>query len=543
MKLRKLTALCLSFGLLCACGSSRDVPEITPQQSYRAAEEASAQAHTAEVFQSAPASVSYPLTDTSTVLTLSYPLNNDFDLAGDQQFLAAWEKTTGVTIDAEAVPGAEYYANLNQRIAADELSDIYLHLPDYLLNADVDVAQELGSLLSEYASNYISAVNSLPNAVHAVTEADGRICRMAILMDQPSVYADFGLMLRQDWMDALDLSSPETYEELHHVLLSMKDAYQPAQPLRLLNTGFTDYNNLCSGYGISLGSTAPNNGFYQVDGEIHYGPLEAGFTDYLTMLHQWYQEGVITPAFLDAADPTANSYLGDISTGDCGAFFLPLDAYTTLSNMCSFLLAPAMDPVSASGDMTHLAPAPATIVWGPGYSVSTACTEPALAVQMLDWLYSEEAQLLGGYGTEGESYTIENGSPAFTDLILQNPQSLTPPEALGAYTSPSLSGVRPKEAVLLLYETRALLNVWTCQKDAAYMLPQGLTLTQEDAETYSGLAADFSTYVDSVIPQLITGEISLDEIPAIQQSIRDMGADDCIALWQAELDRWNALGA
>ena len=162
---------------------------------------------------------------------------------------------------------------------------------------------------------------------------------------------------------------------------------------------------------------------------------------------------------------------------------------------------------------------------------------------MLDWLYSEEAQLLGGYGTEGESYTIENGSPAFTDLILQNPQSFTPPEALGAYTSPSLSGVRPKEAVLLLYETRALLNAWTCQKDAAYMLPQGLTLTQEDAETYSGLAADFSTYVDSVIPQLITGEISLDEIPAIQQSIRDMGADDCIALWQAELDRWNALGA
>ena len=75
------------------------------------------------------------------------------------------------------------------------------------------------------------------------------------------------------------------------------------------------------------------------------------------------------------------------------------------------------------------------------------------------------------------------------------------------------------------------------------MLPQGLALTQEDAETYSGLAADFSTYVDSVIPQLITGEISLDEIPAIQQSIRDMGADDCIALWQAELDRWNALGA
>lgn len=542
MKLRKLTALCLSLGLLCACGSSRDVPEIMPRQSYAASEEDSMQEYAAEVFQSAPGPISYPLPDVSAALTLAYPLNNDFDLPGDRQFLAEWEKATGVTIEAEAIPGTEYYAGLNQRIAADELSDLYLHLPDYLLETDVGVAQELGSLLSQNAPNYISAVNSLPDAVHAVTEADGRICRMALLMDQPSVYADFGLMLRQDWMDALDLSSPETYDDLHNVLLSIKDAYQPAQPLRLLNTGFTDYNNLCSGYGISLGSTAPNNGFYQVDGQVRYGPLEAGFTDYLTMLHLWYQEGIITPAFLDAADPTANSYLGDVSTGDYGAFFLPLDSFSALGSMCSFPLAPAMDPVTAHGEITHLSTAAATVIWAPGYSVSTACPDPALAVQVLDWLYSEEAQLLGGYGTDGESYTMENGTPAYTDLILHNPQGLAPPEALGTYTSPSLSGLRPKDAVLLLYETRALLEVWSQQKDAAYMLPQGLALTQEEAETYSGFAADFSTYVDSVIPQLITGEIALDEIPAIQQSVRDMGAEDCIALWQAALDRWNALG-
>lgn len=542
MKLRKLTALCLSFGLLCACGSSRDIPEIMPQQSYAASEETSMQENAADVFRSAPEPIPYPLTGTSTALTLAYPLNNDFDLPGDRQFLAAWEEATGVTIDAEAIPGTEYYASLNQRIAADELSDLYLHLPDHLLDADVGVVQELSPLLSQNAPNYISAVNSLSDAVHAVTETDGRICRMALLMDQPSVYADFGLMLRQDWMDALDLSSPETYDDLHNILLSIKSAYQPAQPLRLLNTGFTDYNNLCSGYGISLGSTAPNNGFYQVDGQVRYGPLEAGFASYLTMLHQWYQEGIITPAFLDAADPTANSYLGDISTGDYGAFFLPLDGFSALSSMCSFPLAPAMDPVTAPGEITHLSTAAATVIWAPGYSVSTACQDPVLAVQTLDWLYSEEAQLLGGYGAEGESYTLQDGTPVYTDLIFQNPQGLTPPEALGAYTSPSLSGLRPKDAVLLLYETRSLLEIWSQQKDAAYMLPQELALTQEEAETYSGFAADFSTYVDSVIPQLITGEMSLDEIPAIQQSIQDMGAEECIALWQTALDRWNMLG-
>ena len=174
MKLRKLTALCLSFGLLCACGSSRDVPEIMPQQSYRAAEEASAQAHTAEVFQSAPAANAYPLTDTSTVLTLSYPLNNDFDLDGDQQFLAAWKKATGVTIDAEAVPGAEYYANLNQRIAAKELSRLFVR--QLLLYSDSLIRYFTISLPPEVSKYSPESVQPSPAAAEITTPAGASIC-------------------------------------------------------------------------------------------------------------------------------------------------------------------------------------------------------------------------------------------------------------------------------------------------------------------------------------------------------------------------------
>ena len=343
-------------------------------------------------------------------------------------------------------------------------------------------------------------------------------------------------------MDALDLSSPETYEELHHVLLSMKDAYQPAQPLRLLNTGFTDYNNLCSGYGISLGSTAPNNGFYQVDGEIHYGPLEAGFTDYLTMLHQWYQEGVITPAFLDAADPTANSYLGDISTGDCGAFFLPLDAYTTLSNMCSFPLAPAMDPVSASGDMTHLAPAPATIVWGPGYSVSTACTEPALAVQMLDWLYSEEAQLLGGYGTEGESYTVVDGQPVYTDLVLNNPDGLSATQAIAGYARACYNGpfVQAEEYAEQYYTTQEqkdAIAIWSDTNMGEYVIPP-VTATPDEAKEIASYMAEITTYRDQETIKFIYGDRSFDEWDDYVAAIEKMGLARVLELKEASLERY-----
>ena len=61
-----------------------------------------------------------------------------------------------------------------------------------------------------------------------------------------------------------------------------------------------------------------------------------------------------------------------------------------------------------------------------------------------------------------------------------------------------------------------------------------------ESEEYTALAADISTYIDSLIPQFITGERPLSDIPAVQEQIRSWDVDRCIELWQEALDRYNA---
>ncbi len=529
MKRNRLILPFLFLVFLCGCGSQKDVPEAMPHQNF--ASDSAASQHS--VFQSSPAEVAYPLED-APALTLYYPLSADALPAGDQQLLSAWENATGASINAIGIPAEDYQKTLNMDLSAGEIPDLLLNVPSYMMTEDVDAVLELSDWITKYAPNYISAVNELDGGPRSVVDSEGKIFSMCILMDHPAILSGFGLVLRQDWMEELGAITPETYDDYHDLLLAMKDAYQPAQPLRIPERGVTDYNNFCAGFGVSLGSRSASHGFYQVDGTVRYGPLEEGFTQYLTLMHQWYQEGIINSKFLDFTDFGSNSYLIELSTGDCGAFFLPLTAYDTLEGMCSFPITPAMDPVQKSGDTTHLASDCATVVWGPGYSVSTMCEHPELAVMALDWLYTPEARALSAYGTEGVSYEITGKQPTFTALVQNDPST-----QLSNYAAMTLGACIAPECVSLLSSSNAM-EVWNRQKDDACMIPQGVQMTQEDSEEYTALAADISTYIDSLIPQFITGERPLSDIPAVQEQICSWDVDRCIELWQEALNRYYA---
>lgn len=152
----------------------------------------------------------------------------------------------------------------------------------------------------------------------------------------------------------------------------------------------------------------------------------------------------------------------------------------------------------------------------------------------LDWLYTPEARVLSAYGTEGVSYEITNDQPRFTALVQEDPSLQLP-----NYAAMTLGSCISSE-IVLLHSASNLMEVWNQQKDDAYMIPQGAQMTQEESEEYTALAADISTYIDSLIPQFITGERDLSEIPAAQEKIRSWDVDRCIELWQEALDRYCA---
>ena len=65
-------------------------------------------------------------------------------------------------------------------------------------------------------------------------------------------------------------------------------------------------------------------------------------------------------------------------------------------------------------------------------------------------------------------------------------------------------------------------------------------VTAEETEEVNDMLVDIETYVSTQLSRLVNGQVSLEEIPNIQQTLRDMGIERVIEIYQAAYDRFIA---
>ncbi len=522
-----------------ACGTTANVQGNLPLDAGNDFVDASQlELDSLSVFDAAPAKAIYPLMTESAEISIAYPSELRQDSEGTLALMTALEHTTGISVKLQLLPAQDYITGLQTQEASGTVSDLIMDAPDFMLQTQrTNWLLPLDDLIAEYGPNYIEAAKKCYDGVQALVTDDDNIMRLFRFFDRPQLTPDIGAVVRQDWLNALVLEPPETYEDYHKLLLAIKNTYHPALPFRMLPAGITPGDNFTAGFGVSLGSIAPNEGFFQEDGVVKFGGLEPGFSDYVTTMRQWYEEGLITAVYRDEANIYTNSYLIDLSLGQSGVFFLPLASYETLSGMCDFPIQAAMDPVRRSGDQTHLAPSRATSLYAPGFSISVDCDDPELAMQAADWFYSDEALLIGNFGVEGKTYVLEENTPAYTDMIRNNPQGLSLSDAVSLYTADLQGVIYEKRRQYLLSDQMDVLNIWARQTDSENMMPAGLHFTFQEGEEYSAIMADVNSYLDGAIAQLISGDMPLSEIPAVQVRLIELNITRAIELKQAVLDR------
>ena len=81
------------------------------------------------------------------------------------------------------------------------------------------------------------------------------------------------------------------------------------------------------------------------------------------------------------------------------------------------------------------------------------------------------------------------------------------------------------------------------RKDGDYLLPVDIYYGFSDDEEVGDLidlALEMNTYAEQQLLQLITGQTSLEEIPNMQAKLRELGAEDCIAIVQQRLEDYYA---
>lgn len=417
-----------------------------------------------------------------------------------------------------------YFSNFYTRSAATALEqEIILDLTDYM---------------DDYAPDYQAARTADENVARETMD-DGKLLRFFMLHDG-TYSADFGPAIRKDWLEEQGLDVPETYEDWHDVGKVFLEKY--GATIALPATGTVQGSFLSSGYDITLPDVASTSagGFFQVDGTVHFGPYEDSFKDYLEMLHSWYQEGILYPDFY--SDSNGNSTdSGLVTAGTCGIFWLPAQYITEYEQQMgvSDVIEPIADPVKEAGQVTHMRSNSNTPIGS--VVLSADCRDVELAMEFMNWWYTDEGSTLANYGVEGQTFQLgEDGSIQWTELITSNPDySLDGALALYTGSRDSIPYLYDDGKYDSLYAEVQLEagQIWLCNDDGSYVMPNTFEYDQ-DTEIQQ-LMGDISTYVSQSTLQFITGDLDLSGFADYQAKLERMGMEkvlDAYTQQYAEMD-------
>lgn len=465
----------------------------------------------------------------------------------DNGFFQELARRSGVSIDFTHPIYGNETTEFDLMVASGEYTDLIWSFGDQAYKGGDDagvedgVFRDLTPYVEQYMPNYWNLINANEEARRlAYTDSGRLVCLVALEYNaqdkKPEPQPSFaGMTVRKDWLDALGMDVPVTYDDWTEMLKAFKEKYNCEQPLTLPSQGFWQLTQFASGFGAL--NTMQNN-----NGTVEYGPMTEGWKQYLTLMNQWYTDGLIGPEYV-----TNDAFGMDTAlaiSGGTGAMFM---VYTVTPVIEQGIegggdFVAVQLPVTKAGEVAQGGANDGKLAAKKIY-VSTHVKDENLPqiLSMLDYLYSDEGILLQSYGVEGDTYTVdENGKYVFTDKILNNPETKTSALAIDAYLCPAnlqLTKDWSREYATTPEDQLEMCATW--DKDGNALLMPSITMSADENSVYSKKMVDVETYMKEMTNNFIMGVTSIeDNWDTYVQTMKDMGVEEAIAAQQAALDRY-----
>lgn len=527
---------------------SEPAPEQAPQETE--AQEEAAQPEQLTFDLSAQPVVELPIENDGHEYTIWIGgLNRDapIDEWDDNYAVKEWIARTGVNMSFDEIAPPTMSEKFNLMIASLEYPDVMseatsLYAGGGAAMVDEDILIDLAPYLEEYAPSY-SWLRSTDKSFAADTVNDNGTITEFYGYAYNILGATSGLMVRGDWLDTLGMDVPTTYDQFHDMLAQIKSAGLCDSPLAVLYSGIAGGAFLEGGFGVpNMGTGVKAWGI--MDDQLTFIPTSDEFREYLTVLRDWYSEGLVYPNLLQNAMHKSS----DILNGSYGVFF---DVGEFISNYerqapdDAFRLIPMTHPLKsedppkiASGDVPRAKQ-------GSAWSVSTQCPEPQVIISAIDYLFSVEGGYLGSYGVEGVTWEYnEEGKPVYTEFATNNPDGWTYTTVTQVYciSIPGILGDQGKYTQTYTQTQIDAASIWLENVTPSENDNRGLwVLTVEENTEFANLTADITTYVSEIIPQMFTGELVLEDTwDEYCATIESMNIARCTELVSTARDRYNA---
>lgn len=573
-----LLALVLAMGALAGCGdeaasaaapdsapAEASAPEApaaseTPDEPAEPAEPDTSAVEPASVVEEEPAAtgefvnqtVDLPIEDEAVHYSCWMPVApyvgefmNLEDFSEEVAMVKMINEATNVYIDFQAISGGiGEEEKFNLMIASGDYTDIIGVMNYYSTSrnsAGHEKAIEDGVIidlyddLKEYAPNYWNRLTADDNAFMTMRTPSGMMGCIGQMLKKAGT-ENQGMIVRKDWFKASGVDSLETMDQFEEYLTYCKDNYGAY--------AYLQYEGMDTDFGSAFNITPGN--FNVVDGEVIHSYTTEAFKDYLTTMNDWYKKGLFNDDFYNDTDIT--TVRTDMANDLCSFVDGSAEGMANIfdmnpSNTAMELMA-IHYPKAEGVDETHVGYESQLLKNSDTWAVTTACGDHIPLMKLVNWLYSDEADLMYNWGQEGVSYELDtNGEPQWTDLVINNPDGLNFMFASYLYASGVGSVYFPgrydMEKGFYAYNDDMLEAVDTLADltDGAYNLPKYATLTAEEQEQYTSYAADFETYAKAMVLKFILGDEPMSNYDAFLDTCMDMGLQEMTDLYQAAYDR------
>ncbi len=464
------------------------------------------------------------------------------------------EETTGVHVELDEHSTTSNSEQWSLRVAASDLPNIITNVAQlwdssYDSAIDDDIFMDLNDLVENYMPIYKSCYDQLSDDEKRQLHTDvGNFPKLISINNYPDGATE-GAFIRTDYLEKIGMEIPTTYDELNEVLYAFQSELGLSEPLMAVSGIVHTSNALVSGFGVSGGfATSPMfaDPYYMDNGVVKYGIIEEGYKEYMTMFAQWFADGIVSPDFI-SKNQNPMEFTGTIASGDVGVFFgetnmVPNYYMDGQSTDPDFEIAPLAPITKAEGEITHFANAKDHLSGRlAGISITTTEVDMEVLGTYLDYFFTYEGSLLTAMGVEGNedgSYIFdENDNLQYSDAWKNSDLSEMNKPTYYIYSClPMLCPETPSSYTMDIQFECA--DVWDSNADSTSQMPSGYSLTTEESEKYSQIYTDIRTTVDENLAKFATGVRPMDEWDSFVEDLKDMGIEDCIAIYQGAVDRF-----
>lgn len=472
-----------------------------------------------------------------------------------------------VEIDFTIVNGdnSEIDAQYKSMLVSGNYTDIIMWLNQEAYVGGVNqmyndgIVIELNDVIDQYMPNYKAFLDENPHIANALMNDAGQYLYFPCInpMETPEdlmAVTYWGLLMRKDWLDSLNLDVPTTIQEWYDVLVAFRDF----DPNGNNETDEIPFDAASAGLSLFMPAFDILSGVYVTpEGKVAYGEYTENYKDYLEIMAKWYDEGLVQYAYTEdgalvASEEVDKHVYADLSgswKGLANAWGQTLPTLLTKNPNAAYVAVPW--PKDANG-----------VSYG-GYNgisyinrystvISTSCKNVEAAARLIDIMYTEEGSLLTTWGTldtpeaPGSYYVDANGKRHQTDYAIERVEyrgGKFQRQRLFAHPGNNFPriGMNDFEASARAEDYVNACALWS-QADRGLSFPTTCSLSKDEQMAASSATEEMGKYIADMTWKFITGQEPLVNYDKYIDTLQKMGMDNLLAAYQAAYDRYVARG-